>query len=628
MAVPDPRLGQDAGALLRAGRADEAARLYQRVAQANPRRADAHNNLAVALKAAGRVKEAIESYRRALKLDPGYVTARKNLARALREINSHEEALSHLAKVFRDAPEEADTRAEIVETLAEMSFVKRSAIARKVLLELFQRGDMDLQRLALPALRLLMTNRRLAGAIEAATAAYPDGEPGRPLASRDLADPLLLALLNWTIPPSRQVEAWITMARRQLLVAAASGRSITSDRNLLWAIAAQCHAGEHAASATPEEHAAVESLVNETRADEESKIAIAGMYVPLDRMPAARDLWEWISTAKSNRSAGRLLLRRAITHPGRELEIAGSLPRLTSIENATSVSVRAQYESNPYPKWLSIDRDANPQTLGERLGARYPTLSPADLELKAPRILVAGCGTGRHAITTAARYKDASVLAIDISVASLAYAARQARAFGQDNIAFRQADILGLDKLDEDFDLIECSGVLHHMADPMAGWRVLRGLAKARGLMRIGLYSTRARKRWENLRGPVPSGLNDAGTAEFLRTRRRALLSEPPMGPEALVLRIADFYSLSGCRDLLFHTSEIQFSLPEIAASLDALDLDFLGFDALPAETSRAFREKFRQPGAERDLAAWDAFEADHPDTFIAMYQFWCQARG
>ena len=634
MAGLNPHPGsREAGAFLRAGRTEDAARLYRQIAESNPRRPDAHNNLGVALKAAGKTKEAITCYRRAIKLDPGYATARANLARALRQTGGHEEALSHFARVRSEASDEAAIRAEIVETLSEMAFSKPSPIARKILLELFQRRDLDLQRLALPTLRLLMTNRRLATVIKAAVAAYPGGDPKHDLTARELADPLLLALLCWTIPPSREIEAWITLARRQLLEAASAGqsvasRSIAGARDLLWALAAQCHAGEHAAPIEAEERTAAKALAKDLAAEEDIKIAIAGMYLPLDQIPAAGALWERLSTTDTTGSPRWILLERAIAHPAAEREIAARMPRLTPIEDKTSIAVQAQYETNPYPKWLSIDRELAPSTLGERLETRYPTLASAGLDLARPRILIAGCGTGRHAITTAARYGNSTVLAVDISLASLAYADRQARTLGQANITFARADILGLDQIGERFDLIECSGVLHHMADPMAGWRVLRGLTKPRGLMRIGLYSALARQRWDILRAPVPATLGGPAVADFLRARRGALLSEPPAGPENLVLRIADFYSLSGCRDLLFHTSEILFSLPEIAIALDALDLEFMGFDALAPETMRRFREKFDHPGAERDLAAWNAFEMDNPDTFIAMYQFWCQARG
>jgi tetratricopeptide (TPR) repeat protein len=104
MAGPIP---QDAGgphALMRAGRAEEAARLYRQIVEANPRRPDAHNNLAVALKATGKTGQAIESYRRALKLDPTYATARFNLARALRETGEVDAALTQFSKLLQGRP--------------------------------------------------------------------------------------------------------------------------------------------------------------------------------------------------------------------------------------------------------------------------------------------------------------------------------------------------------------------------------------------------------------------------------------------------------------------------------------------------------------------------------------------
>ena len=623
------RDGANPHALLRAGRAEEAARLYRQAVEANPRRPDAHNNLAVALKAAGKIGPAIESYRRALKLDPSYATARFNLARALRETGDVDGALSHLAKLREERSEDGQALAEIIETLTGATFRKPSMIARKLLLDLFQRRDVDLQRLALPALRLLMTNRRLVGAFEAAARAYPDGNPDRAVLSRDLADPLLIAVLLWTIPPSPEIERWATMARKVLLEMARSGRTVGLDGNLLWALTAHFQATEHAAfapAASIEEAAALAKNAA-SAGNPETSIAIAGMFLPLAMLPAARELWRRQSSSSDGRTAMHLALERAIAHPEIETDIAESLSALTNIDNQTSRSVRAQYEANPYPKWLSIDRPHEPLTLAAKLEGRFPVAASTSMDLERPRVLVAGCGTGRHAITTAARYKDSTVLAIDISTASLAYASRRARDLGQTNISFARADILGLSGLDDRFDLIECSGVLHHMADPVAGWRVLRGLLKPRGLMRIGLYSVHARRRWEALREPIDGNMDPDEAAALLRSRRRTLLCDPPMGPEAIVLQIADFYSLSGCRDLLYHASEMQFSLPEISEALETLGLDFLGFDALPDETTRLFRDRFPQSEAGRDLAKWDAFETDNPDTFIAMYQFWCQAR-
>src|SRR5216684_4458265 len=98
-------------------------------------------------------------------------------------------------------------------------------------------------------------------------------------------------------------------------------------------------------------------------------------------------------------------------------------------------------------------------------------------------VLVAGCGTGRHPIEVARQYRDARVLAVDLSLSSLCYAKRKTPAALAQRIAYAQADILKLGSIDRTFDLIEVSGVLHHLADPIAGWRVLLALLRSGGFM-------------------------------------------------------------------------------------------------------------------------------------------------
>mgnify|MGYP006225844689 CR=1 FL=1 len=57
-------------------------------------------------------------------------------------------------------------------------------------------------------------------------------------------------------------------------------------------------------------------------------------------------------------------------------------------------------------------------------------------EVKNPNILIAGCGTGQHSITTAARFNASKVLAIDLSLSSLAYAKRKTKEFAIENIEY------------------------------------------------------------------------------------------------------------------------------------------------------------------------------------------------
>ena len=85
------------------------------------------------------------------------------------------------------------------------------------------------------------------------------------------------------------------------------------------------------------------------------------------------------------------------------------------------------------------------------------------------------------------------MLAIDLSLSGLAYAKRQTRAIGLDNIEYAQADILELGSIGRRFDLIEAVGVLHHLAEPFEGWQVLLRLLRPRALMRVCVYSELAR---------------------------------------------------------------------------------------------------------------------------------------
>ena len=92
------------------------------------------------------------------------------------------------------------------------------------------------------------------------------------------------------------------------------------------------------------------------------------------------------------------------------------------------------------------------------------------------------------------QFPRARILAIDISLPSLAHARRKIRESGLRNVEFAQADILQLGTIDRSFDRIEAIGVLHHLAKPEDGWRVLLSLLRPRGEMRIGLYSENVRR--------------------------------------------------------------------------------------------------------------------------------------
>jgi SAM-dependent methyltransferase len=237
-----------------------------------------------------------------------------------------------------------------------------------------------------------------------------------------------------------------------------------------------------------------------------------------------------------------------------------------------------------------------------------------------PRILIAGCGTGQHVISAAGRFPGASILALDLSLASLAYAKRKTLEAGLDQIEYRQADLLALGELNERFDLIECSGVLHHLQDPFAGWRILAALLKPGGLMRIGLYSEAGRRAIVRARELIAAE-GFAPDAAGIRACRAAIRARESDELLARIARNEDFYSMSGCRDLLFHVQEHRFALPQIESMIGRLGRRFLGFEfADGGETLQRFRARFSDPLRLQD---WHRFEQAFPDTFSRMYQFW-----
>ena len=90
------------------------------------------------------------------------------------------------------------------------------------------------------------------------------------------------------------------------------------------------------------------------------------------------------------------------------------------------------------------------------------------------------------------------------------------------------------------------------------------------------------------------------------------------------VISSPDFYSLSACRDLLFHVQEHRFTLPQIEMALNDFGLKFLGFESKQSRIM-SFSEFYPEKDALTSLSLWHQFELKNPDTFSRMYQFWVQ---
>jgi SAM-dependent methyltransferase len=210
---------------------------------------------------------------------------------------------------------------------------------------------------------------------------------------------------------------------------------------------------------------------------------------------------------------------------------------------------------------------------------------------------------------------------VDLSLASLAYAQRKSNELCFTNIDYLQADILHLHQMGKEFDIIESAGVLHHMDEPMAGWRVLVNLLKPGGLMKIGLYSELARHHIVEIRKEITA--LGVGTSEADIRKFRQSLAESHDENHQRLTTSGDFFSLSTMRDLIFHVQEHRFTLPQIKNCLDELGLKFCGFENKDVISN--FRELHGKEADIYDLELWHQFEKSNPSAFAGMYQFWCQ---
>jgi 2-polyprenyl-3-methyl-5-hydroxy-6-metoxy-1,4-benzoquinol methylase len=487
------------------------------------------------------------------------------------------------------------------------------------------------------SLALIKYNRTAGQCIERAAASWPT-----PLSKEDLfgteglaalaTDDLLSAVLENTPAAGLNFEHFLVLARRALLVDVLASQSPDrADPSLLrfcCAIARQCYINEYVYSCTTEEsdgvtwlRDAISERLSEARPVPGVWVATFACYSPLSLLPDCQCL---AGVMAEPPLAG--LFSQQVREPVQESNYRATLQKLTPIDDETSRLVSSQYEEYPYPRWVrspSIDGAVPFRVfLASELGLEPPRFSRRDDNID---VLIAGCGTGQQSIQTAQRFPAARILAIDLSAASLAYAMRKTRELRIANVEYAQADVLRLETIGKTFDFIECVGVLHHLEDPLAGWRVLRAILRPGGIMKIGLYSELARRDIAAAQELIAAEGYEP-TTEGIRQFRLDLQLVDRWRPLRSLTAIEDFYDTSGCRDLLFHVKEHRFTLRRIKESIAELELDFLKFNVDPAVQQRY---SLQYPGelARADLNCWTQFEVENPSTFLGMYNFYVHRR-
>ncbi len=613
------------------GRIEDAAEHYRRAIALRPDYADAHTNLAGTLLILGQVNEAVVHFRHALSHAPKFAQAHFNLAKTLLIVGAPDQALPIIVSGL-EIQESQPLKSLFVQCAARMPSFPNLGKNRSYLLRALTKGWGRPDELAGAVASLIKQNDGVSAALACVTAAWPQllvekavfGSQGFAAFARD---PLLRAFLESAPFHDLELERLLTSSRFALLDIATGTDTANVSADVIefaCALAQQCFINDYVYALADAERVRAEQLSDalataSALGADVTAIALAAVaaYFPLHAVPGTPAL-----AARAWPDAVKRLLVQQVTEPVEERQLRPTIAALTPVEDAVSASVRDQYEENPYPRWVKTVSASEHLTFDEHLHRLFPQLPRRNLGKQGAEILVAGCGTGQHSIETA-QLAGTKVLALDLSLASLSYAKRKTRELGMSNVEYAQADILKLGAIGRSFDVIEAVGVLHHLRDPLEGWRVLLSLLRLGGFMRIGLYSTLARADVRAARALIAERGYRANTRDIRRCRQDIASSAD--GAFIDVSKRRDFFTLSGCRDLLFHVQEHQFKLPAIKTFLNDNNLAFIGFGNLDGPIAEEYRRRFPNDKAMTDLDNWNLLEKEYPKLFGSMYQFWLQ---
>ncbi len=426
-------------------------------------------------------------------------------------------------------------------------------------------------------------------------------------------EPLLHTLLRRFIVPNLGMEHFLTALRARFLAMHTAGAKALATYNaVLTSLAMQAHINGYIYDQTPQEAEQSKRLMHNV-SNESTGLILACYLSPVS----------FIEALPHSDTPFMRFAQSLVQEMQQWRERAERIPARGMSENAISQAVMRQYEEHPYPRWLHL-AEILAETPQQFLYRLFPAFDASVLALNnTPDILIAGCGTGRQALEVARRYPLSQVTAIDLSRPSLGYALGKTEEYGITNVSYYQADILRLPEFPQRFDIVESTGVLHHMQDPMRGWRALVETLKPGGLMKIALYSAKARESITRCRAEIAKrGIGESEPE--IRQFRRLLMQTPNASSHFPFMLASDFFSMPECRDLLFHRQEHCTSLPEIARAITSLGLRMIGFDLPNVNLLERYIAAFPDEYHWNNLDNWHQLEMRSPLMFFGMYQFWC----
>ena len=233
------------------------------------------------------------------------------------------------------------------------------------------------------------------------------------------------------------------------------------------------------------------------------------------------------------------------------------------------------YDRHPYPPPIvDLDHEVDAWADGLRRRVEHARLWSSLPYRDDHTILVAGCGTSQAA-RYAVRYPSARIVGIDVSPTSLDATQRLLERHDLTNVELHRLPIEQVASLGRSFEHIVCTGVLHHLTDPVVGLRALRDVLAPEGALRLMVYATYGRFGVHVIQeycrrlgiGPTPDEI-----ADLVSTLR-----ELPNGhPISHLLRdTPDFRDDDALADALLNPRDRSYTVPEVFHLIEAAGMRF-----------------------------------------------------
>ncbi|MDY6938806.1 MAG: class I SAM-dependent methyltransferase [Cyanobacteriota bacterium] len=248
-----------------------------------------------------------------------------------------------------------------------------------------------------------------------------------------------------------------------------------------------------------------------------------------------------------------------------------------------SQAVRQLYDTYPFPPEPLLDEPPPGYNWRWNWQTAYSFCTGMKPTRQDVRILDAGCGTGVGTEYLVHLNPEARVTGIDLSPGALEVARERCQRSGADRVEFHHLSIYDADRLDGEFDLINCVGVLHHLPDPIRGIQSLAPKLAPGGFFHIFVYAELGRREIQLMQQAISllQGNEKEDYEAGVRLGRKMFAALPE--DNRIVREDKRRWALENHRDANFadmylHPQEVDYNIDTLFELIDASGLEFIGF--------------------------------------------------